>query len=70
MKDLTKREAMEILLAGGKVNYWSKRSKWTKGQYSPLRWCELTGVVGCYGERFTLDYAKLTEHEDTCEDLQ
>lgn len=62
MKELTKREAMEILLAGGKVDYYFKDGE--KGVCGPFSWCENLGVVDKDGETSDLDWSKLTEHKE------
>lgn len=61
MKELTKREAMEILLAGGKIIYWHGA---VKGQHNPLRWDETRGVVDKDGYPTTLNVEKLTEYKE------
>ena len=60
MKELTKREAMEILLAGGKVDYYFEDG--TKGIHGPLRWDDELGIVDTGGFVSFLDYPKLTEY--------
>ena len=46
MRQLTKREAMELLLKGEKVDYYSTwNNELRKEERSPLRWCENLGIV-------------------------
>ena len=52
---------MEILLAGGKVDYWWRGQK---VRFSPLRWDEEMGIVDVDGDPNNLDFEKLTEHKE------
>lgn len=61
MKELTKREAMEILLAGGKVDCWTISDK---SKRTPLEWDESRGIIDSAGSTSDLNWEKLAEHKE------
>lgn len=63
MKELTKREAMQILLDGGKIDTF--HSSYDQVPAATIRWSDAVGPVNTHGQRISLfDFYKLTEHKE------